>query len=304
MIYTDRIRDALKMCEEAHREQVDKGGVPYVFHPYHLAEQLTFEDEIIVALLHDVIEDHPSYIREVQRLCNNNNLFNEILALSRNSNQNKGKTYIDYIKGLSNHRVARRVKLLDLMHNLDETRLTISRSESTEDRYLKALQIMIEAQTDCGKDLAEFLAKTGAKCKKGEVVEEDGIKHRDILLDFGDYTTYLYLEVQSRTGKNLSQLKINTDCDLGFMAGKTKREFNRTNNRNLINLRAEEHPILKNGIDLRYRFDNAMPNRQITLGFNLNIDTLEIKDIEFEDMVGFACVKQWRMKLKNLNRTL
>lgn len=88
------------------------------------------------------------------------------------------------------------------------------------------------------------------------------------------------------------------------MAGKTKREFNRTNNRNLINLRAEEHPIFKNGIDLIYRFDNALPNRQITLGFTLNIDTLEIKDIEFEDMVGFACVKQWRMKLKNLNRTL
>lgn len=37
MIYTDRIRAALKMCEEAHREQVDKGGIPYVFHPYHLA---------------------------------------------------------------------------------------------------------------------------------------------------------------------------------------------------------------------------------------------------------------------------
>ena len=160
-----------------------------------------------MALLHDVIEDHPSYIGEVQRLCNNNNLFNEILALSRNSNQNKEKTYIDYIKGLSNHRVARRVKLLDLMHNLDETRLTISRSESTEDRYLKALQKMIDAQTDCGKELAEFLDKTVAKCKKGEVVEEDDIKHRDILLDFGDYTTYLYLEVQSRIGKNLSQLK-------------------------------------------------------------------------------------------------
>ena len=196
------------------------------------------------------------------------------------------------------------MKLLDLMHNLDETRLTISHNKSTEDRYLKALQIMIEAQTDCGKDLAEFLAKTGAKCKKSEVVEEDDIKHRDILLDFGDYTIYLYLEVQSRTGRNLSQLKISTDCDLGFMAGKTKREFNRTNNRNLINLRAEEHPIFKNGIDLRYKFDNALPNRQITLGFTLNIDTLEIKDIEFEDMVGFVCVKQWRMKLKNLNRTL
>ena len=43
---------------EAHRNDVDKGGYPYVFHPYHLASQMDDEVSVCVALLHDVIEDH------------------------------------------------------------------------------------------------------------------------------------------------------------------------------------------------------------------------------------------------------
>lgn len=47
----------MKLCFEAHKEQRDKSGMPYVFHPLHLAEQMPDEETTIVALLHDVIED-------------------------------------------------------------------------------------------------------------------------------------------------------------------------------------------------------------------------------------------------------
>lgn len=57
MIYTKMTKIALKLCFEAHKNQVDKSGMPYVFHPFHLAEQMQDEDTTIVALLHDVIED-------------------------------------------------------------------------------------------------------------------------------------------------------------------------------------------------------------------------------------------------------
>jgi len=40
MIYTDMTKKALKLCFEAHKNQVDKSGMPYVFHPFHLAEQI------------------------------------------------------------------------------------------------------------------------------------------------------------------------------------------------------------------------------------------------------------------------
>ena len=57
MIYTDKTKKAMKLCFEAHKDQVDKSGMPYVFHPFHVAEQMTAEATTIVALLHDVVED-------------------------------------------------------------------------------------------------------------------------------------------------------------------------------------------------------------------------------------------------------
>ena len=48
---------AMKLCFEAHKDQVDKSGIPYVFHPIHLAESMDDEISCTVALLHDVVED-------------------------------------------------------------------------------------------------------------------------------------------------------------------------------------------------------------------------------------------------------
>ena len=39
---------------QAHKEDLDKGGYPYVFHPFYLASQMDDKDSTIVALLHDV----------------------------------------------------------------------------------------------------------------------------------------------------------------------------------------------------------------------------------------------------------
>ena len=57
MLYTDQTRRAMKLCFEAHRDQTDRSGLPYVFHPFHLAEQMPDEVTTITALLHDVVED-------------------------------------------------------------------------------------------------------------------------------------------------------------------------------------------------------------------------------------------------------
>ena len=57
MIYTEMTRQAMRLCYQAHAGQLDKSGVPYVFHPIHLAEQMPDETTTITALLHDVVED-------------------------------------------------------------------------------------------------------------------------------------------------------------------------------------------------------------------------------------------------------
>ena len=57
MIYTPLTMKAMKFAYDAHHGQVDAGGVPYVLHPVHLAEQMEDEVSACVALLHDIVED-------------------------------------------------------------------------------------------------------------------------------------------------------------------------------------------------------------------------------------------------------
>ena len=49
MIYTKNTKKALELCFTAHRDQRDKSGMPYVFHPFHLAEQMNAETTTVVA---------------------------------------------------------------------------------------------------------------------------------------------------------------------------------------------------------------------------------------------------------------
>ena len=67
MIYTPMTKKAMKLCYLAHKEQTDKSGLPYVFHPIHLAEQMMTEETTIVALLHDVIEDSNYTVEDLRR---------------------------------------------------------------------------------------------------------------------------------------------------------------------------------------------------------------------------------------------
>lgn len=67
MIYTVLTNKALRIAYEAHQGQVDKAGLPYIFHPFHLAEQMTDEISTCVALLHDVAEDTDVSLDELAR---------------------------------------------------------------------------------------------------------------------------------------------------------------------------------------------------------------------------------------------
>ena len=67
MIYTSMTIKAMKLAYKAHEGQVDRSGVPYIFHPIHLAEQMDEEISCTVALLHDVVEDTEVTLAELER---------------------------------------------------------------------------------------------------------------------------------------------------------------------------------------------------------------------------------------------
>lgn len=113
MLYTPLTNKALRLCFEAHKNQVDKGGIPYVFHPFHLAEQMETEEEICVALLHDVVEDTDRTLDQIAAEGFPPCVVEALTLLTHKD----GTPYLDYVKNLKSNPLAAKVKLADLRHN-------------------------------------------------------------------------------------------------------------------------------------------------------------------------------------------
>jgi len=119
MIYTQMTKKALKLCFEAHKEQEDKTGMPYVFHPFHLAEQMDDELSTVCALLHDVVEDTDITFGDLLGMGFGETVI-EVLTLLTHED---GIPYMDYIRKIATNPTAKKVKIADLKHNSDTTRL-------------------------------------------------------------------------------------------------------------------------------------------------------------------------------------
>ena len=117
MIYTPLTNRAMRIAYKAHHGQTDKSGQPYIFHPYHIAEQMTDEVSVCVALLHDVVEDTDVTIEELER-----EFPKEVTDALRLLTHEKGTDYFEYVKMIREDPVAVKVKLADIAHNSDETR--------------------------------------------------------------------------------------------------------------------------------------------------------------------------------------
>ena len=141
MIYTQNTKKAINIAYNAHMGQTDKFGIPYIFHPMHLAEQMDSEEECIVAMLHDVVEDTEITFEQLEED------FSEIVIEAlKLLTHDKSIPYDDYIKNLKNNPIAKKVKLADLMHNSDISRLEqITEKDYVRlEKYKNALQILSE----------------------------------------------------------------------------------------------------------------------------------------------------------------
>lgn len=140
MIYTNLTKKALKLCFEAHKEQTDKSGMPYVFHPFHLAEQMTDEKTTVAALLHDVVEDTEYTFDDLIEM----GFGEEVVDALRLLTHGDGVEYMDYVAALRHNPIAKAVKLADLRHNSDITRLDSPDEHALrrQEKYLKAIAFL------------------------------------------------------------------------------------------------------------------------------------------------------------------
>ena len=141
MIYTELTIKAMNLAYSAHHGQFDKGGVPYIFHPIHLAEQMDDEVSTCVALLHDIVEDTAVTLEQLAR-----EFPREIVEAVDLLTHRDGVEYFDYVRAIKQNPVAVKVKLADLAHNGDPKRIcNQGNAEKRREKYAKAKKILTEA---------------------------------------------------------------------------------------------------------------------------------------------------------------
>jgi (p)ppGpp synthase/HD superfamily hydrolase len=149
MIYTPMTKKAIKLLFEKQKEQQDKAGLPYVFHPFHVAEQMEEEVTVTVALLHDLIEDTEVTFQNLSEMGFSQEVIGALEALTKG----KKEDYCSYIKRLSENSIARKVKIKDLEHNMDLTRLSTVTEKDLKrvEKYKKSYQYLIEIHKNSEK---------------------------------------------------------------------------------------------------------------------------------------------------------
>ena len=142
MIYTDLTKKAMKLCFEKHKEQKDKTGLPYVFHPFYLATQMDDEYSTVCALLHDVVEDSDVTFDDLEKYGYPIEIIDALKLLTHNSDDD----YFDYVRKVCTNKLALKVKIADLKHNSDLSRLDVidEWALKRQEKYKKALKLIKE----------------------------------------------------------------------------------------------------------------------------------------------------------------
>lgn len=142
MIYTEMTRLALKLAVKAHEGQIDRGGLPYILHPFYLASQMESEESVCVALLHDVVEDTDMTMDDIESMGFSKSVIDALRLLTHD----KDVPYMEYVEKIKANDIAKSVKLQDLIHNSQLGRLDEITEKDIQrvNKYKKAIELLEE----------------------------------------------------------------------------------------------------------------------------------------------------------------
>lgn len=137
----DLVKKADAFAAKAHEGQTDKAGLPYITHPRAVAAMIEDETAKVAALLHDTVEDTDVTLEEIRA-----EFGDEIAAAVDLLTHRPGVDYFEYVAGVKNDPVAWRVKLADLTHNMDLSRIPSPTDADFAriEKYKKAYAILTE----------------------------------------------------------------------------------------------------------------------------------------------------------------
>ncbi|EER69077.1 HD domain-containing protein [Gemella haemolysans] len=131
---------AYEIAKKAHLGQVDKAGEDYIKHPEKVASFVKTDEEKAVAYLHDVIEDTELTLEDLNKY----DFSKEVLEAVDIITKKRGEDYQSYLSSVKKNKLARAVKLADLRHNSDLTRLikVTEKDIKRKEKYQKAIDFL------------------------------------------------------------------------------------------------------------------------------------------------------------------
>ncbi len=115
----DLIEKSLSIALQAHSQQIDKAGNPYILHPLRIMEKMDTEEEMCVAILHDTIEDSPLTAESLLDAGIPSNIVEAVQVLTKTD----GEDYQQFIQRVLKNELAVKVKKADIQDNLNVLRL-------------------------------------------------------------------------------------------------------------------------------------------------------------------------------------
>jgi hypothetical protein len=140
------LETAIAFAVKTHLDQTDKAGEPYILHPLRVMFRLSSENERIVGVLHDVVEDSEVSFNDLGNIGFSDAVVDALKAVTKlPAEEGSDEGYQAFVKRAGANPIARRVKIADLMDNLDVTRLEeISEKDSRRiSKYLGALRYLV-----------------------------------------------------------------------------------------------------------------------------------------------------------------
>jgi (p)ppGpp synthase/HD superfamily hydrolase len=123
------VKQAIEVAMDAHRNQEDKSEEAYILHPLSLMQQMETEAEKEVAILHDVVEDSEKTLEDLRKKGFSKKVVEAVKHLTkaeRLKDRELGtndESYEEFIDRVDENELARKIKVADLEHNMDLTRL-------------------------------------------------------------------------------------------------------------------------------------------------------------------------------------
>ena len=189
------IEKAIRYAREVHEGQTDMSGVPFILHPLYVMSLMKNDKARIVAALHDVLEDSKHTAEDLKSEGFPDDVVEAVVTLTRTKvkldEDKKEEAYFEYIRQILPNDLAVEVKLGDLEHNMDISRIHHpgKKDHQRVKRYKKARSILILGQ----RQRKIELELKNLDRKNSSVYAEQAIVFRHERADYDLYATVLRL---------------------------------------------------------------------------------------------------------------